>query len=100
MKIETGKKSIKFSVNGEIANGEMEFRENNSDNENECISIEVEKPTIQNFSLTFLNSFCKAASLSSRVKLCLSDQTPLLLEFGMADLGELKFYLAPKLSEN
>ena len=78
----------------------MELRENNTENENESISLEVEQPMTQNFSLTFLNSFCKAASLSSRVKLCLSDQTPLLLEFSMGDLGELKFYLAPKLSEN
>lgn len=43
VKIETTKKSIKFSVSGEIANGEMEFRENNSDNEGERISIEVEQ---------------------------------------------------------
>lgn len=42
VKIETTKKSIKFSVNGEIASGEMELTENNTDNEDERISIEVE----------------------------------------------------------
>lgn len=43
VKIETTKKSIKFSVQGEIANGEMELRENNSGNEAEKVSIEVEE---------------------------------------------------------
>lgn len=68
-------------MQGEIANGEMELRENNSPIESEAVSIEVEKPVVQNFSLTFLSSFCKAASLSGRVKLCLSEQTPLLVEY-------------------
>lgn len=44
VKIETTKKSIKFSVNGEIASGEMELRENNSDKEEEKITIDVDQP--------------------------------------------------------
>lgn len=43
VKIETSKKSVKFNVNGDIASGEMELRENNTDNDGERISIEVEK---------------------------------------------------------
>lgn len=46
VKIETSKKSIKFSVQGEIANGEMELRENSSQIETEAVSIEVEKPVV------------------------------------------------------
>lgn len=42
MKIETTKKSIKFSVNGEVASGEMELRENNTDKEDEKIVIDVD----------------------------------------------------------
>lgn len=42
VKIETTKKSIKFSVNGEVASGEMELRENNTDKEDEKIVIDVD----------------------------------------------------------
>ena len=100
MKIETNKKSITFSVVGDVSSGEMEIKENNIDKEGERISVEVDEPVTMSFSLTFLNSFCKASSLSDSVKLYMSEGTPLVIEYKIGELGELKFYLAPKLSDN
>ena len=78
----------------------MEIKENNIDKEGERISVEVDDPVTMSFSLTFLNSFCKASSLSDSVKLYMSEGTPLVIEYKIGELGELKFYLAPKLSDN
>lgn len=100
VRIETSKKGVKFIVDGEITKGEIELRENSSADENERVSIDVDQPLTQSFSLIFLNQFCKAAALSSQVKICLSENTPLVLEFKIGSLGELKYYLAPKLEES
>ncbi len=99
VRITTSKKSIKFSINGDIANGETELKENTSGKDEERISIDVDKEIQQNYSLTFLSSFCKAGCLSNNVKLYMNDNTPLVVEYKIGDLGELKFYLAPKLQD-
>lgn len=53
------------------------------------------------FSLKYLINFCKAAVLSNTVKICLSNEVPLLVEYSLAgNTGSsyLRFYLAPKVS--
>ena len=52
--VATTKNSIKFEVRGDVTTGEMELMENNSENDNERVSIDVDKPVVQSFSLTFL----------------------------------------------
>jgi hypothetical protein len=51
------------------------------------------------FSLKYLVNFCKASGLSGTVKLCLSNEVPLLVEYALAGSSYLRFYLAPKVSE-
>jgi proliferating cell nuclear antigen len=99
VKIATTKKSISFSVSGDVVSGEMELRENNSEKQGEAIRINVEESVSNAFSLTFLNSFTKASSLSDCVHLYMSENTPLVVEYQIGDFGSLKYYLAPKLSE-
>ena len=41
-------------------------------------------------------NFCKASGLSGTVKLCLSNEVPLLVEYTLASNSYLRFYLAPK----
>lgn len=48
------------------------------------------------FSLKYLTNFCKASGLSKQVKLCLSNEVPLLVEYGLENNSYLRFYLAPK----
>lgn len=50
------------------------------------------------FSLKYLVNFCKASGLSNTVKLCLSNEVPLLVEYTLASNSYLRFYLAPKVS--
>ena len=100
VKIVTTKKSITFSVAGDIVSGEMELRENNSDKQAELIHIDVDEPVSNSFSLTFLNSFTRASSLSDSVHLYMSENTPLVVEYQIGDFGSLKYYLAPKLNED
>jgi proliferating cell nuclear antigen len=99
VKISTTKKNIVFSVHGDIVNGDMELKENNSNRPSECIKIDVDETVTNSFSLTFLNQFTRASSLSETVNLYMSENTPLVVDFPISDFGSLKFYLAPKLNE-
>ena len=99
VKIQTSKKSIVFAIQGDIVNGDMELKENNSSRANETIKIDVDEQVINSFSLTFLNQFTRASMLSESVNLYMSENTPLVVDFPIGDYGSLKFYLAPKLNE-
>ena len=99
VRVSTTKKSISFAVAGDIVSGEMELRENNSDKPGEMITIDVDEPVSNSFSLTFLNSFTRASGLSDSVHLYMSENTPLVVEYQIGEFGSLKYYLAPKLNE-
>jgi proliferating cell nuclear antigen len=43
--------------------------------------------------------FNKASTLSSYTRLCLHQEQPLVVEFKIEELGVLKYYLAPKISD-
>lgn len=100
VKIETTTKSLILSINGEIADGSTELKENTSTDKSQQVLIDVDEPVSNSFSLTFLNSFNKAAALSDQVTLSFSADTPLVVEFTIGDLGKLRFYLAPKINED
>jgi proliferating cell nuclear antigen len=48
------------------------------------------------FNLKFLSSFCKASTLCNVVELFMKQSFPLIMRYGVASLGELKFALAPE----
>ena len=60
------------------------------------MEISLSEPVALTFSLKYLVNFCKASGLSSTVKLCLSNEMPLLVEYSLASNSWLRFYLAPK----
>ena len=62
----------------------------------ESVEIELSEPVSLTFSLKYLVNFCKAAALSTQVKICLSNEVPLLVEYTLAGSSYLRFYLAPK----
>lgn len=64
----------------------------------ENIEIELSEPVSLTFSLKYLVNFCKASALSEQVKICLSNEVPLLVEYGVQGNSYLRFYLAPKVS--
>lgn len=52
------------------------------------------------FAARYLNLFSKAAGISNQVVLNMSSETPLMVEFKLNNGGgELKYYLAPKITE-
>ena len=64
--------------------------------ENKSVEINLSEPVSLTFSLKYLVNFCKAATLSEKVKICLSAEVPLLVEFTLTGTSHLRFYLAPK----
>ena len=98
--IETTKDSIKFSVNSESVGGSIKLEKNDSSNLEEKCSIEVVENVNLAFALRYLNMFTKASTLSPLVSLYLSTEFPLMVEYKLAQLGVLKFYLAPRISDD
>ena len=66
------------------------------DKPDQNVDISLSEPVALTFSLKYLVNFCKASGLSGTVKLCLSNEVPLLVEYALASNSYLRFYLAPK----
>lgn len=97
MTIDASKDGVKFSCSGDIGNGAVTLRSHtNVDKEDLSVDIELSEPVSLTFSLKYLVNFCKASNLSARVKICLSNEVPLLVEYGLQAQSHLRFYLAPK----
>ncbi|KAJ5679173.1 Proliferating cell nuclear antigen PCNA [Penicillium macrosclerotiorum] len=97
--IEASKEGVKFSCSGDIGNGSVTIRQHtNVDKPDQNVSIDLSEPVALTFSLKYLVNFCKASNLSSSVKLHLSQEVPLLVEYGLGS-GHLRFYLAPKIGD-
>lgn len=96
--IEASKDGVKFSCAGDIGNGSVTLRSHtNANKPSESVTIEMTEPVTLSFSLKYLVGFCKASNLSNQVKICLSNEVPLLVEYGLSSANShLRFYLAPK----
>ena len=85
-----------FRCNGDFAYQETKIGEathglnfNKSDNE-----------TISGvFALKYINLFTKSTNLSNTIELYLKPNYPLILKYNVANLGEIRFCLAPKMNE-
>jgi len=97
--ISTQADHVQLSVEGAAGSGFIKLTNNDSDRKEDQTLIEVEEPVTQQFALNYLNLFNKASSLSSFTRLCLHQEQPLVTEFKIDSLGVLKYYLAPKISD-
>ncbi len=62
--------------------------------------MEVDEPVALSFAARYLNLFSKASGLAGQVTLNMSSETPLMVEYKLNNGGgELKYYLAPKITE-
>ncbi|EKX38596.1 proliferating cell nuclear antigen [Guillardia theta CCMP2712] len=94
------KEAVKFSVEGDIGQGNVIMRHNAAvDKEDEATIIELEEPVSLTFALRYLNLFTKATPLSSTVTLSMSPDVPLVTEYKVGDMGNIRFFLAPKIDE-
>ena len=88
---------MKFACQGDIGNGSVTLRSHSDVEKPDLnVSIDLSEPVALTFSLKYLVNFCKASGLSKSVKLCLSNEVPLLVEYELASNSHLRFYLAPK----
>jgi proliferating cell nuclear antigen len=90
IEIKRSGKEIKFKCDGDFANQETSI---------DCLD---DSPTITGlYSLKYLNIFTKATSMCASVQIIQENGNRfLILKYNVANLGELKFYLATKVSED
>lgn len=94
------KEGVKFSASGDLGTGNIKLAQNSSsDKEEEAVIIEMNQAVTLTFALRYLNYFTKASALSSQVTLSMSADVPLVVEYKVADMGYLRFYLAPKMED-
>ena len=96
--VETTLKYVRFTIEGEVGTGSVEIQTCDQDEKMEG-GVKEDEAVIQSFALRYLNMFNKASVLSDSVKLMMAADTPLVVEFEIDKLGELKYYLAPKINE-
>lgn len=98
--ISCAKDGVKFSASGELGNGNIKLSQtSNVDKEEEAVTVDMNEPVQLTFALRYLNFFTKATPLSSTVTLSMSADVPLVVEYKIADMGHLKYYLAPKIED-
>ena len=95
------KEGIKFAVNGDLGTGNIVCRQNSSvDNPEESTVIELQENVELTFALRYLNFFTKATPLSEQVTLSMNEDVPVVVEYRIADMGYVRYYLAPKIEED
>lgn len=61
--------------------------------------IDLKEPVALTFALRYLNNFSKATPLAPQVKLSLTKDLPIVVEYQVGELGSVRFYLAPKIDD-
>eukprot|EP00891_Asterochloris_glomerata_P005635 jgi/Astpho2/5635/fgenesh1_pm.00079_%23_40_t len=98
--ISVTKDGVKFSTSGDIGSANITVRQNNAvDKPEEATDIDLNEPVSLTFALRYLNSFAKATPLSPVVVLSMSKELPVVVEYRIADMGYVRFYLAPKIED-
>ena len=99
--INVTKEGVLFSTSGDIGKANINLRqEQNVDKKEDAITIEMQEPVSLTFALRYLNSFAKATPLSDKVTLSMSKEAPIEVNYAIADMGSVKYYLAPKIDED
>ena len=88
---------VKFAVDGEVGSGSIMIKTSACESKDE--DGQKEDAVTLSFALRYLNLFNKAANLSNCVKISMAQDTPLVVEYEIDNLGKLKFYLAPKITD-
>lgn len=101
VEITANKEGIKFQAKGDIGSGSIMYKQSSGvdEEEKDQVMVKVEEEVNLTFALRYLNNFAKASSLSDRVTLQMSADIPLAVEYKIEDLGQLRFFLAPKIDE-
>lgn len=99
VQITTSHDFVMFAVEGEVGSGSVKLGQTEGNQQADQTVLEVTEAVSQQFALRYLNMFNKAASISTFTRLCLHQEQPLVVEFKIDNLGVLKYFLAPKISD-
>eukprot|EP01113_Clastostelium_recurvatum_P016402 TRINITY_DN1937_c0_g1_i1.p1 TRINITY_DN1937_c0_g1~~TRINITY_DN1937_c0_g1_i1.p1 ORF type:complete len:279 (-),score=75.00 TRINITY_DN1937_c0_g1_i1:42-821(-) len=95
------KEGVKFSVNGDMGSGNTTVRQTTSSDTKpeETTTVELQEAVSLTFALRYLNLFTKATPLSTGVRISMSKEVPMVVEYRIEDLGYIRYYLAPKIDD-
>ncbi|XP_057523665.1 proliferating cell nuclear antigen-like [Amaranthus tricolor] len=97
--ISVSKQGVTFSAKGDIGSGNITCKQTSSEKPEESTIIEMKEPIMLTFALKYMTTFTKATSLSSQVTISLSSDMPVVVEYKIAEIGYIRYYLAPKIEE-
>merc|ERR1712078_237442 len=91
MQISASKDGLRFSVKGDIGDGNVMVKPRESDKE----------PVVATFALAYLVKFAKAAPLCDSVELGVGADMPISVKYAIdnSDNGHMQFHLAPKIED-
>ncbi|XP_058083419.1 proliferating cell nuclear antigen-like [Magnolia sinica] len=98
--ISVTKEGVKFSTRGDIGSANIVCRQNNTvDKPEEATIIQMKEAVSLTFALRYMISFTKATPLSNMVTISMSSDLPIVVEYKIAEMGYLRYYLAPKIED-
>lgn len=62
-------------------------------------TIEMREPISAVFALRYMNSFTRATPLENRVTFYLSSELPMVIEYQMAEMEYVRYYIAPAMGQ-
>lgn len=60
------------------------------------VDVQTDEPITLSFAIRFMNILAKGSTLSDRVTLKFAKDSPCMVEYGIDNVGYLRYYLAPK----
>ncbi|KAJ4838895.1 hypothetical protein Tsubulata_050748, partial [Turnera subulata] len=93
---------VRFSTTGDTGSaGVLVLKQKaNVDNPEDARVIEMTEPVSLTFALKYMSSFTRATPLSGTVTISLSSELPAVVEYNVAKMGYIRFYLAPNQKED
>merc|ERR1711918_267838 len=81
MQINASKDGIRFSVKGDMGDGNVMVKPRDSDKLEERVKIDVKEPVVVTFALAYLVKFAKAAPLSDKVEIGIGADMPISVKY-------------------
>jgi len=100
--VDCAKEGVSFAAQGDLGTGNIKLAQTSAERRDgdDAVDIELREKTRLTFALRYLNLFTKATPLSAKVKLSMSEDVPLVVEYPIGESGYVRYYLAPKIEED
>lgn len=99
--IAVNKEGIRFTANGDLGTGNIQLKPNSAvDKDHDAVVVDIQEPVELNFALRYLTLFTKATALGPTVTLSMSPDIPIVVEYQIDTIGQIRYYLAPKIDED